>query len=70
MPTKRTEIPGEQAAGVFVPAKPAITEEDIQALHEAGERMRTILREDGIDPEDVIREFDELRKKDRSRKIA
>ena len=59
-----------QTVGVYVPTKPKVTEEDTRAFHEAGERMRAILREDGIDPEDLIREFDELRKPKRSRKIA
>jgi antitoxin (DNA-binding transcriptional repressor) of toxin-antitoxin stability system len=59
-----------QTVGIYVPTKPKVTEEDRRAFREAGERMRAVLREDGIDPEDLIREFDELRKPKRGRKIA
>jgi hypothetical protein len=60
-----------QTVGVYVPTKLNVTEADRQALREAGERMRALLREDGLDGDQMVDEyFEELRKKKRSRKIA
>jgi hypothetical protein len=60
-----------QTIGVYVPTKPKVTEEDRRAFHEAGERMKALWREEGLDPDQIVDEyFEELRRKKRGRKIA
>lgn len=71
MPTERAKNRPDPAICSWVPTKPTITEEDMQAFHEAGERMKASWREQGLDPDQVVDEyFEELRKKKRDKKIA
>jgi hypothetical protein len=71
LPTKRTEIRDDEGIVSSVPPKHAITEADIQAFHEAHEKLQVELHALGLDGDQLVDEyFEELRKKKQSRKIA
>ena len=48
--------------GYYVPARQPIAEEDRQALTQATQRLHELLEAKGINPEDLIQDFKELRK--------
>ena len=48
--------------GYYIPARPSIADEDRQALTDATQRLHELLEAKGIDPEDLIQDFKELRK--------
>ena len=48
--------------GYYIPARRPIAEEDRQALTNATQQLHELLEAKGIDPEDLIQDFKELRK--------
>lgn len=57
-----------QTIGFYVPAKRDITEADREAFRAASARMRSLMKQAGLTEEDVVSEFERLRKKSRSGK--
>ena len=58
-----------QTVGYFIPTKNP-READIAALRQAGETLDQMLAAKGVDLEDIVAEFDSLRKKASPRKRA
>ncbi len=48
--------------GYYIPARRPIADEDRQALTNATQQLHELLESKGIDPEDLIQDFKELRK--------
>lgn len=51
-----------QTVGYYIPAQRSITEADKLALKAATERLHELLEAQGLDPEDLINDFKQLRK--------
>ncbi len=57
-----------QTVGVYVPAKRTVSEADIQAFREAHEQLQKWMKEEGLDEETLVAEFEELRAAERGRR--
>ncbi len=62
---------GQPASGgtppLYLPSKPLPTEAERAAVRASVAELRRLLAEDGIDPEEIIEEFDRGRRKNRER---
>jgi len=54
-----------QTVGYFIPT-PTNVKAAVARLKEAGEELNRLLTEKGIDPEELVAEFEEMRKRDRA----
>ncbi len=56
--------------GVYVPAKPRASREQLEALRIAGEKMDAAIRAAGLSEDELVAEFEQLRKADRAKRPA
>jgi prevent-host-death family protein len=54
--------------GVYVPAARRPSEADLDALRRAGERISALLEAAGVTEDEIIRDFQEARRKERARR--
>ena len=54
--------------GYYLPARHPVKEEDKQALAAAAQKLNSLLEAKGIDPEDLINDFKELKEQHRQQK--
>ncbi|NET57672.1 MAG: prevent-host-death family protein [Symploca sp. SIO2E6] len=54
--------------GYYIPAKPSPKEADFEALRKASLLLKAMLKKSGVTEDDIIAEFDALRKQERQKK--
>jgi hypothetical protein len=54
--------------GIYVPTRPQPTQEDLDALRTAGDKMQQLLADAGITENEIVNEFKSLRRKRRTGK--
>ena len=59
---------GEFVVGVYTPYVHKPTAEDRKAFHEAAERVRAQMEAAGVTEEELVREFEEMRREGRERR--
>ena len=51
-----------RTVGFFIPKRPMLNEQELAAFHRAGEELRALMAEQGVTEDEVVREFQAIRK--------